>query len=67
MWCALGPNLDEANAERTAGTLESLELMYQSIDKDCIKVKHHSQRSSPKEEEAVGTNCCRSTRSRSIQ
>ena len=66
MWCALGPNLDEANAERTAGTLESLERIYHSIDKDCIKVKHHSQGSSPKEE-AVGTNCCRSTRSRSIQ
>ena len=35
MWRALGPNLDEANANRVAGTLEAVESIFESIDQDC--------------------------------
>lgn len=35
MWRALGPNLDEKNAARIAGTLESVENILTGIDKDC--------------------------------
>lgn len=52
MWRALGPNLDERNAERTAGTLEAVELIYQSIDRDCLNDKPGT-RTSTKDDEAV--------------
>ena len=35
MWRALGPNLDKANANRVAGTLEVVESIFESIDQDC--------------------------------
>ena len=53
MWQNLGANLDERNAERTAGTLESRQLIYQSIDRDCVVNVDHFARGIPKEEEAV--------------
>ena len=53
MWRNLGANLDEQNAERTAGTLESTQLIYQSIDRDCKFKEDHYARRTPKEEEAV--------------
>ena len=53
MWHALGANLNEKNAERTAGTLECLEIIYESIDKDCIKTNKNKSRSSTGEDDAV--------------
>jgi len=53
LWRALGANLDESNAQRTAGCLESLELIYESIDKDCMKEDKAGYRSSLQEAEAV--------------
>ena len=53
MWRNLGANLDERNAERTAGTLESRQLIYQSIDRDCVFNVDHFARRIPKEEEAA--------------
>ena len=53
MWRNLGANLDEHNAERTAGTLESRQLVYQSVDRDCDLKEQHFSRGNPKEEEAV--------------
>lgn len=53
MWRALGANLDEINAERTAGSLESMEVIYESVDRDCEKDNHSRNRSSAGEEEAV--------------
>ena len=35
VWKALGPNLDEANADRVAGTLEAVKSIFESIDQDC--------------------------------
>ena len=35
VWRALGPNLDEANANRVGGTLEGVESIFESIDQDC--------------------------------
>lgn len=52
MWRALGPNLDEKNAERTAGTLETMEVLYASVDKDCV-TKDKSHRTSTKDNAAV--------------
>ena len=49
----LGPNLNEASAERIAGTLETVDLIYESIDKDCIKVEKHGHRTSSKDEDAL--------------
>ena len=52
MWRGLGPNLDEANAERVAGTLEAVESIYESIDKECgINITSH--RTFSKDKEAV--------------
>lgn len=48
MWCNLGANLDKHNAERTAGTLESRQPVYKSIDHDCDLRKHHFTRDNPK-------------------
>lgn len=53
MWRALGPNLDEKNADRTAGTLEMMEVIYESINKDCAKKDKHSHRITVKDDEAV--------------
>lgn len=53
MWTGLGPNLDERNAARTAGALECVELIYESIARDCLKEEHSSHRSCPDEEAAV--------------
>lgn len=53
MWRNLGANLDERNAERTAGTLESSQLVYKSVDRDCHVKEQHFFRRYPKEEEAV--------------
>lgn len=53
MWRNLGANLDEHNAERTAGTLESRQLVYKSVDRDCDLREQHFSRGNPKEEEAV--------------
>ena len=53
LWRNLGANLDEHNAERTEGTLESRQLIYQSIDRDCVVNVDHFARKIPKEEEAV--------------
>ena len=53
MWRALGPNLNESNAERTAGTLETVDLIYESIKKDCIKEDKPGHRTSSKDEDAV--------------
>ena len=39
LWRNLGANLDEQNAERTAGTLQSRQLVYHSVDRDCILMK----------------------------
>ena len=49
----LGANLDEQNAERTAGTLQSRQHVYYSVDRDCMFNKKHSARRTPKELEAV--------------
>ena len=53
MWRNLGANLDEHNAERTAGTLESGQLVYKSVNRDCYLKEQHFSRDNPKEEEAV--------------
>lgn len=53
MWRNLGANLDEHNAERTAGTLESRQLVYKFVDRDCDLREQHFSRGNPKEEEAV--------------
>lgn len=53
MWRNLGANLDEHSAERTAGTLESRQLVYKSVDRDCDLKEQHFSRDNPKEEEAV--------------
>ena len=36
LWRGLGANLNEVNAARVANALESLELIIQSVDKDCV-------------------------------
>lgn len=53
MWRALGPNLNEANAERVAGTLETVDLMYESIKRDCASEDKTYHRTSSKDDEAV--------------
>ncbi len=53
MWHAIGANLDEQNAQRTASSLESVEQIYKTIDKDCNKDDKHTKREYPKQEEAV--------------
>ena len=53
MWLNLGANLDEHSAERTAGTLESRQLVYKSVDRDCDLKEQHYSPDNPKEEEAV--------------
>ena len=54
LWRNLGANLDEHNAERTEGTLESRQLIYRSIDRiQGVVDVDHVARKIPKEEEAV--------------
>ena len=53
MWRALGPNLDEANADRVAGTLEAVESIFDSIDQDCCNEDNKSVRPSTEDHEAV--------------
>ena len=47
MWRNLGPNLDEHNAERTAGILESRQLVYKSVNRDCGLKEQHFSRDNP--------------------
>ena len=49
LWRNLGANLDEQNAERTAGTLQSRQHVYHSVDRDCMFIEKHSARRTPKE------------------
>ena len=53
MWTALGPNIDEANAERVAGTLEVLKGIYNSIEKDCCSAQYRCHRTTTQAYEAV--------------
>jgi hypothetical protein len=53
MWRALGPNLNDKNAARVAGTLESMELILEGIDNDCKLSAISSYRAINKKEEAV--------------
>lgn len=53
LWRNLGANLDEQNAERTAGTLQSRQQVYHSVDRDCTFNEKHSARRIPEELEAV--------------
>jgi hypothetical protein len=53
LWRALGPNLNEKNAARLAGTLDSVESILESVDKDCKVKERTSHRAVPKKEEAV--------------
>ena len=45
MWRALGPNLNESNAERTAKSLEFVDLVFESVDNDCTQVTRSGNRS----------------------
>lgn len=53
MWRALGPNLDEANADRVAGTLEAVESILNSIDQDYCNNDTNSLWTSTEDHEAV--------------
>ena len=53
LWKALGPNLNEKNAARIAGTLDAIELILHNIDEDCKLSCKSSYRSVAKKEEAV--------------
>ena len=53
MWRALGPNLNKTNAARLASTLDSVELILNSVDKDCRLTRKSACRSLANKEEAV--------------
>lgn len=53
MWRALGPNLSEATAKRLACTLDSIEHVLESVDRDCKLSSRAKQRSVTKKQEAV--------------
>jgi len=53
MWRSLGSNLNERSASRLAGTLESMELILESVDSDCQLSERSSYRAVKKKEEAV--------------
>ena len=53
LWRGLGANLSETNAQRIASSLESLELVMDSVDNDCSLSGHVGHRSQGKPEEAV--------------
>ena len=53
MWKALGANLNEKSASRTAESLEVHEMIIASIDKDCECVPRKGHRSNKKDEAVV--------------
>jgi len=53
LWRALGPNLNENNAARLAGTLDLVEVIMHSVDEDCNLTSRSSYRSIAQKEEAV--------------
>ena len=53
MWRALGPNLNETSASRTAETLENFQRLLQSIDHHCGLHQHKGYRSKGHNTEAV--------------
>lgn len=53
MWRSLGSNINEKNASRVANTLEMMEKILESIDKDCSYTKRHGNRNIKNEEAAV--------------
>ena len=53
LWRGLGANLSETNAQRIASSLESLELVMDSVDNDCSWSGNVGHRSQGKSEEAV--------------
>lgn len=53
MWRALGSNIDETNASRVAKTLEMMDQMIESIDKDCNYGQRQGRRNIKSEEAAV--------------
>lgn len=53
MWRALGPNLNEANAARTAGTVDQVESTMHRVDEDCKLSRRLSHRSFKSTEDAV--------------
>ena len=53
LWRSLGENLPESSAQRMAYSLESLEMVMDSIDKDCSFSEDVGQRSQGRLEEAV--------------
>ena len=64
MWRALGPNLDEKNAARIAGTLGSMEKILTGIDKDCKLSNRPSFRGIKKKEDLVSIDAFQYTRYR---
>ena len=53
MWRALGANVNEESAARIANTVEPLELILDSLDKDCNLQNQKGYRSQGKPEAAV--------------
>ena len=53
LWRGLGANLSEKSAQRMASSLESLELVIDSVDNDCNFTGRVGYRSKGKSEEAV--------------
>ena len=53
LWRGLGANLDERNASRVADCIENLELIIESIDKDCLLKGRSGYRSKGNAEETV--------------
>ena len=53
LWRSLGPNLNESNAARLAGTLDLVEIIMQTVDEDCKLSNRSSHRAVAKSEEAV--------------
>ena len=53
IWRALGPNLNKTSASRVAEALENLELLLNSIDKDCTLQGRREYRSKGDNSDAV--------------
>ena len=53
LWRGLGANLNEVNAARVANALESLELIVQSVDKDCALDDQRGYRSKDNNEDTI--------------
>lgn len=53
LWRGLGPNLNESNAARVANALEGLEMIIDSVDKDCSLSGRKGYRSKGKSDESV--------------